>query len=1039
MWPIHHIRLARRPRPNRKHPAQARTVAPPSLLAVFSLILVSLSSSRAALPAETRDTAAQFVARNWQVSDGLPHNSVNAILQTRDGYLWLATSDGLARFDGLHFTVFGLRDGLPSLQVTCLFEDRAGALWIGTGLGLCRLQDGRFTIWNIEKGLAGNEVTSLAEDSEGNLWVGTVTGLSRGRDGKFTTLGKAEGLEDRRVRALVAKPGGGVWASMFYQGLLEWTGAAFANVPKPPWVSNAPPVCLLLDRQQNLWAGLARGFIWKKSGTNWQQFGRADGLPGNGVLNLAEDTEGNIWAALGNGGSVSLARDEEGARWQTAVADLDSSISVCPDREQNIWVGSRARGLTRLRNRKVSVLRIMRDEVEALPRSLAESSDGSLWVGTSSRGLFRVRSGVVDPFLREPPVQGFPYVSAVVNTRDDSVWWGAGPALFQWRSNSLASAYATEFRSWLREDRIRALCEDPTNGLWIGTQNGQLRLLRDGSFVAFTNAQPGAAINALLQSPDGSLLVGTYGKGVLVVRDGELVPEARIELPENVFVLALHRDADGVLWIGTEGGGLGRYENGRLAMITSRNGLINDTVVQILEDDSGQLWLGTFRGILRVSKSELKKIAEGKSSFVHPMILNQSDGAPSEQCMRGFHAALKTRDGRLHFSTDHGIVMVSPAQAWTNSLPPAVRFERMVVDGVAPHQRIQWTGDDEHRSDAAAPLRIAPGSRRLEFHYTGLSLSEPESVRFRYRIEGLDNQWIEAGLERKALYPLLPAGEYRFQVTACDNSGIWNEQGASLSFVVLPFFWQTWWFRVAALAGVIVLVTAVVRYASFRRLRRRLQMLEQETAVQKDRARIAKDLHDDLGANLSHIATLSELAQTDLAKPAQAREHIDQIFRTARTVTRSLDEIVWAVNPRNDSLDRFAAHLCAYAPEFLRTAGISCRLDVPIELPNTPLPSNVRHHLYLAFKESLHNVVKHAGATEAWVRLSLAADELTLVIEDNGRGFQSNDSGAPGEDGLTNLRQRMAEIGGRFEQRSEPGQGTRITLVAPFALVENQI
>jgi signal transduction histidine kinase len=364
-------------------------------------------------------------------------------------------------------------------------------------------------------------------------------------------------------------------------------------------------------------------------------------------------------------------------------------------------------------------------------------------------------------------------------------------------------------------------------------------------------------------------------------------------------------------------------------------------------------------------------------------------------------------------------------------------LEEIVVDGLVQRLKIQSASPDQAAGSNAQGDKepsIPPGKRRVEFRYTGLSLSAPESVRFRYKLEGLDERWIEAGLERVASYSMLPAGSYRFNVTACNNSGIWNQQVASLSFHVLPFFWQTWWFRLALLAGLVVSLVAIVRYVSFRRLRRRLQILEQETAVQKDRARIAKDLHDDLGANLSQIAMLSELAQTDYEKPAQARGHIDQIFRTARTVTRSLDEIVWAVNPRNDSLDRFAAHLCTFAPEYLRAAGISCRLDVPLELPSTPLPSNVRHHLYLAFKEALHNVVKHAGATEVWLRLTLGEREVALVIEDNGRGFQSGNETSAGEDGLANLRQRMTEIGGRFEQRSQPGQGTRTALIAPLLL-----
>jgi signal transduction histidine kinase len=694
--------------------------------------------------------------------------------------------------------------------------------------------------------------------------------------------------------------------------------------------------------------------------------------------------------------------------------------------------------LARLKPKRVAVLTIPSGETEAEPRTLAETPDGILWVGTSSHGLFRIQDGKLDPFLRAPPVQGYPYVSAVLTARDGSVWWGAGPALFQWKEGKLLSDYSSEYKYWLREDRIRVLCEDREGGIWVGTQNGQLRLLRGGQFLALTNWQSTAPLTALLQQTDGTLLVGTYGNGLLRVREGKCSALTEQADRPSPFIRALYQDSNSVLWIGTEGAGLIRMAGGRATSLTTRNGLLNDTIVQILEDDEGYLWLGSYRGILRVSKEELKEFAAGTTAFVHPLILSRSDGLPSEQCTRGFNAGLKTRAGLLHFSTDRGVVVVNPHQQRTNASPPSVWLEKVLADGEVYQARIQTGNQPPALGGRPAALRqpevlmIPPGKRRLEFHYTGLSLGAPENVRFRYQLEGLDDHWIEAGRERLAFYSLLSAGHYRFHVTACDNSGVWNGQGAALSFEVQPFFWQTWWFRLGLLAVLIASVVAVVRYVSYRRLRLRLRRLEQETAVQKERARIAKDLHDDLGAHLSQIAMLSELAQSDFQKPEQAHGHIDQIFRTARSVTRSLDEIVWAVNPRNDSLDRFTAHLCTFGPEFLRSAGISCRLDVPMDLPTTTLPANVRHHLYLAFKEALNNVVKHAGATEVWLRLQMGPRELSLIIEDNGRGFHPGGEGAAGEDGLVNLRQRMIEIGGRFEQQSEPGRGTHTKLVAPL-------
>ena len=994
-------------------------------------------AAQAANAANATNLPSPFVIRSWKVEDGLPHNSINAVLQTRDGYLWLATSDGLARFDGVRFTIFGLREGLPSLQVLTLQEDRQGALWIGTSLGLSRLQNGRFEAWTIKDGVAGNEVTALTEDSDGAIWVGTATGLNRWSNGRFSTFGKAEGLNDKRVRALAARAQGGIWVSTFYEGLFQWDGTRFIAVRSKEGLPEAPPVHLLEDRAGTLWAGTARGTVSSCQNGEWRQYGREQGLAPNPVAHIVEGRDGSLWAALGGGGLYQLPKAS--TVWLKVAFPDDGVVSLMEDEEQNLWVGTRARGLSRLKPKRVSAVPIVTGETETVPRTLAETPDGVLWAGTSSRGLFSIRDAQPARFLPDQAVRDYPYVSAVLTARDGSLWWGAGPALFQWKEGKLLSAYTLEYRSWLREDRIRVLCEDRQEGLWVGTQNGQLRLLRAGAFTPLTNWHSKAPLTALLQQPDGTLLVGTYGNGLLEVRGGQYSPANTFGLP-SPFIRVLYRDSQGVLWVGTEGAGLSWVEAGRTTTLTTRNGLLNDTIVQILEDDFGAMWFGSYRGILRISKQELKEFAQGKTAFVHPLILSRSDGLPSEQCMRGYNAALKTRTGLLHFSTDRGIVIVDPRQQRTNSLPPAVWLERMSADGTVYHTRVQPTEVSTASAGGKVtrqyqePLEIPPGARRLEFHYTGLSLGAPENVRFRYKLEGLDDRWVEAGRERVAFYSRLPSGRYRFQVTACDNSGIWNERGAALAFRVQPFFWETWWFRLGVLGLLVGSVIALVRYVSFRRLRLRLRRLEQEAAVEKERARIAKDLHDDLGAHLSQIAMLSELAQSDYQKPEQAHGHIDQIFRTARSVTRSLDEIVWAVNPRNDSLDRFTAHLCTFAPEFLRAAGISCRLDVPMELPTTTLPANVRHHLYLAFKEALNNVVKHAGASEVWLRLQVTERNLRLIIEDNGRGFKPDGKGAPGEDGLVNLRQRMSEIAGRFEQHSEPGRGTRTVLAAPLGV-----
>jgi len=324
-------------------------------------------------------------------------------------------------------------------------------------------------------------------------------------------------------------------------------------------------------------------------------------------------------------------------------------------------------------------------------------------------------------------------------------------------------------------------------------------------------------------------------------------------------------------------------------------------------------------------------------------------------------------------------------------------------------------------------LRVPPGIRRIEFEFAAFSFNAPENVQFRYRLKGWDDEWIEAGSRRSASYSRLPGGSYVFEMTACNSDGDWNQTGSRVSLIVPPFFWQTWWFRLLALAAFTASVIAIVRYVSFRRLHRQLRVLEAQAALQKERARIAKDIHDDLGANLTQIAFLGELAQQDRAEPEKAAERVGTISTTARQAIKSLDEIVWAVNPRNDTLAHLLDYAGQFAVDFLRVAGIRCRLDFPEEIPTRELSTDLRHNLFLVVKESLHNIFKHAQATEVWLRAVADEQGLKVFIEDNGRGFANTPNDAL-SDGLRNMRQRMTDIGGDLQVESQPGTGTKIIL-----------
>jgi signal transduction histidine kinase len=483
------------------------------------------------------------------------------------------------------------------------------------------------------------------------------------------------------------------------------------------------------------------------------------------------------------------------------------------------------------------------------------------------------------------------------------------------------------------------------------------------------------------------------------------------------------------LRIGTRGG-LGRWQDGAFSALTRAQGLPDEVISQILEDDRDHLWFGSNQGIFRVARAELERAAREPAFQVNPLIFGLADGMASLECTGGFHpSGLKTGDGRLWFSTVKGLVMVDPARLHVNEIPPPVRVEEILVDG-SPVNPAGHSKSNIGRGESGS-IAIGPGARRVEIHYTALSLAVPERNRFKHRLEGLEPRWVEAGPQRVATYPRLAPGRYRFHVVACNNDGIWNETGATLALTVLPAFWQTWWFRAAVLVLLLTAGSWAVRHASQRRLRRKLSVLEHQHGLERERARIARDIHDELGASLTRITLLTELGLKNRERPEQWTATLGKISATARESVRAMDAIVWAVNPRNDSLDHFANYLSQFAEELFRLTPIRCRIDMPTVLPEHALTTETRHQLLLAVKEALNNVIRHSRADEVWLRLRVDDGQLELAIEDDGCGLPTEDPG-DGHDGLTNIRSRVEGLAGRCEMQSQPGHGTVLRMIVPL-------
>jgi ligand-binding sensor domain-containing protein/signal transduction histidine kinase len=963
-----------------------------------------------------------FVCRTWRTEDGLPQDSVSAIVQTRDGYLWVGTSGGLTRFDGVRFKVFGAKEGLPNVAVRTLLEDRAGNLWIGSAQGLYRLQQGGFRRWTAQDGLVGDIINALAEDGEGSVWIGTTTGLSRWHNDRLERR-EDEAVRGRWVRAVVSDQQGAVWVATVDRGLLRWDGRTFTPATGSEKIQALRPTSLLRDRAGGIWAGVERQVV-RIDGNSLTTYGPADGLTGGLIACLAASTEGTIWAGMVDQG-LGCFRDHRFHPVRQADGLSDEAVrAVMEDRERNLWIGTSGGGLIRLRPKEFKSVRIWEGQTELLPLSLAETDARTWWVGTLGQGYYQLATDRQALLGHLQPLPSDSKIHLVFATRDGSLWRGGGEMLFQWRGGSLVSSNRCEL--------ARCFCEDRQGGLWVGRENGTLLRLREGRVETCLTNLLRAPLTALQQASDGTLWIGSYGGGLGRFRDGECTALGTAHGLGGNIIRALHLDAQGTLWIGTEGGGLSCLREGRIENFNRRHGLTADTILQILEDDQGHLWLGTHQGIMRVSRRELEDLATGAVAAVHPRVWGRSDGLPSEQCVAGFNSWMKSRSGLLCFATGRGIVVIDPKAHKESSAPPVVRIEEVLVNGQAQPLSPDAAAGIAARCPPAAALTAPPGKPRLEFRFTGFHFAAPDSMRFRRRLVGLDTDWVETGAERTASYWRVPPGRYRFEVSAHNGDGVWNEAGASVALLVLPHFWQTWWFAALAFGGLVGGVVATARYLEKRRVRAQVQRLELEGAMERERARIAQDLHDDLGAGLTEIGLTSELVQNPAVPAEEAHVYLKEIGTRARELAAAMDEIVWAVNPRNDLVLSVAAYFSQFAERLLKPAGIGCRLDIERDLPALPLKAEQRHGLFLAFKEALTNVVKHARAAEVLLLVRVQEGALVVSVKDDGGGF-SPDTPPPGADGLNNMRERLGRLGGSCEIVSVVGQGTDVTFRLPLA------
>ncbi len=973
---------------------------------VFLLLLVG---SGTAIALDSRRDLSQFSREVWLTENGLPQNTVHSIAQTKDGYVWIGTEEGLARFDGIRFTVFDKQNTpqLKSNYIRTLLADRQGALWIGTAEGLVRLLDGKFAVFTTNEGLPSDTIQAVYEDHEGNLWVATANGLGLFKSGGVTTFTTRERLVGGSIQALFEDADHALWIATSY-GVGRLKDGKFANYTVRDGLGSNSVRSIQQDRDGRLWFG-SLGGLTSFSGGRFTTYTTRDGLPNDRIISLHADRDGGL--LIGTAGGLCRFSNGRFTGFNTGEALSTSTIlSLLEDLEGNLWIGTESGGINLLKDTKFTTYTVRNGLSNDLVKSIYGDRQGNTWIGTDGGGLNLLKDGKLSAYTTRDGLSSN-VVLALFGDDAGNLWAGTPDGLNRFNQGKF-TIYTSA--NGLANNDVRSIFVDHRGNLWIGTRGGLTRM-KDGVFRTFTEVDglSNDLISTISEDAKGNLWIGTFG-GLSRFKDGEFTTFTTKDGLSSDAVISLYEDSDGTLWIGTNGGGLNRMKDGRLTAYTTRNGLLDDVVYRVLEDGRNNLWLSCRKGIFHISKKELDEFAGGKTSSIAPVAYGTADGMMTRECSGGGHpAGWKGSDGKLWFPTIKGVAMIDPERIRTNTQAPPVVIEQIRIDdqSIAPSDGIE----------------LPPGTTRFDLYYTAPSFLAPEKVRFKYKLEGFDNDWIDSGTRRIAYYTNLRPGAYTFRVIAGNNDGVWNQTGAAFGLYLKPYFYQTYWFYAVCALGLAILAWLLFR------LRVR-GVKAQFDAVLAERNRIAREIHDNLAQEMSGISVQLEVVARTMPSGAEAaRTHLDRARLQVRHGIAEARRYVW--NLRSPALEN--NDLPTALSETARRLTNETAVQAQVEVNGTfrPLARLIEDNLLRIGQEAMNNAVKHAQARRIFINLVFDARRVQLSVRDDGRGFDNQlaGDGQSGHFGLIGMRERAEQIGGTLSIHSTAGTGTEVVADVPIS------
>lgn len=1000
----------------------------------------------------------QYGHQTWQSNDGLPQNSIHAILQTSDGYLWLATEDGLVRFNGVDFTTFNTENTpqLKSNAIRSLIEDASGALWIGTAEGIVRYQGRQFTSFSARDGLPSEAVWFLHQQRSGQLIAATGTGLAVFAKNRWQPIAvtsnlsvttqqryaemtdgaicmaagtalvcldgpsfrpslKLQALDGAEINAIQSDTDGRLWVGTNNSlQLLSHSKLTPVNLMsgKKPFEVN----CLLLAPDRTLWVGTSRGLARKAADSfvfldqhndllSEKGGPEAKGSPDEKIDTLFADRTGAVWAGT-NHGVVRVFQDRmEGFPSGNSLSG-SNLLSALEDREGNLWLGTESEGATVLRDQQFTTDTADDGLSGNVVRAIAQAADGEVWIGTDGAGLNRqTRSGFTSITTRDGLSSNV--ILSIAPTPSGDLWVGTPAGLNLVHGSNIRIFTSAD---GLADDYIRSVYIDRDGSLWVGTRHGLSH--RQGEVTTNYTALDGLGsdyIGALHRGRNGDLWICTSA-GLTRMRNGHFQNFSMKDGLSGGVVTTVYEDALGTLWLGTNEGGLNRMRgdgNSGIQAVHDSQGLLPSSVFGILEDAAGDLWLSSKTGVYRARRTDLNELADGHKKEIMVRSYGPADGMKVRECSSGGHPAVaRLRDGTLWFATLRGVAMTDPEKREQDSARPLPAIEQVLVDDGIRTQ----PGDVE----------IAPGRHRIEFRYTGLSFAAPQKVHYRYQLEGFDSSWVDAGNRRTAFYTNLPPRHYIFRVRAADKDGLWSERDASLALHIDPYFYQTVWFWLALAVLGIMLIWLIYRW--------RLQRVETTfSAVLGERNRIAREIHDTLAQGIVSISLQLEVVSRLLGTSTEAaRAQLDQTRGLVRQSLADARSSIWDLRAQGKDASDLPARLGSAMQRIEAPASTQVRLQVTGTY--RAVDTKIESELLRIAQEAVANALRHANANRIDVLLTYDDASVCLFVKDDGQGFNHSQQNVTmtGHFGIAGMKERAEGIGTALEIDSGPEKGTLV-------------